>query len=69
MRYGFDDALARFPFFTFIIAIIISAVVSGALPALVVAILSIAAAIYFFVPPVNSFELTPERLSNVSVYA
>ncbi|MGE0045290.1 MAG: sensor histidine kinase, partial [Hyphomonadaceae bacterium] len=69
VRYGFDDALARFPFFTFIIAIIISAVESGALPALVVAILSIAAAIYFFVPPVNSFELTPERLSNVSVYA
>lgn len=48
-----------FPYLTFFPAVVVTAFVAGTGPGLVAGVLSFFAAWYFFIPPLNSFALTP----------
>ncbi|MGE0830655.1 MAG: DUF4118 domain-containing protein, partial [Hyphomonadaceae bacterium] len=68
IRLWIGDSIAGFPFTTFLAATIVTALVSGALPAACVAIVSVAAACYFFIPPIHSFAITEMRVLSASFY-
>lgn len=60
VRRSLDDRLpAGFPFLTFFPSVIVATLVSGLWPGIVCAVLGGLASWYFFIPPVNSLELTP----------
>ena len=70
LRLGLDDELpAGFPYLTFFPSVIITTLVSGLWPGIVSAILGGLSSWYFFISPVNTFELTPGALLALAFYA
>jgi two-component system, sensor histidine kinase PdtaS len=60
-RLGLGHWLAPVPFFTFVPAVVASALLCGWLPASVVLVLSAVAAWSLFIPPAHSEPVTPEN--------
>lgn len=60
-RFALDPYLPPgFPYLTFFPAVAITAFLTGTVPATVVAVLSFIVAWYFFIPPFDSFQVTPQ---------
>jgi two-component sensor histidine kinase len=63
VRYGLDVWLpAGLPFITFFPAVILTSFFAGTWPAVLVAVLSILAAWYFFLPPLQSFAVSSAEI-------
>ena len=59
-RFALDVGLSGYPFIAFLPAILLTAVICGVGPGILVGVLSVVAAVYFFIPPYNSFAI-PDR--------
>ena len=55
LRFAINGNLQGYPFVTFIPAVVLTAVIAGVGPGLLLGVLSALAAAYFFIPPYNSF--------------
>ncbi|KKB76908.1 hypothetical protein VW35_16395 [Devosia soli] len=61
LRFTVDHALpVGFPYLTFFPAVLLTAFFCGTGPGIVVAVLSVVSAWYWFIPPIASFELTSQ---------
>jgi two-component sensor histidine kinase len=70
LRYALDDWLPPgLPFLTFFPAIILTAFFTGLWPTVLLAFLSALAAWYFFLPPVQSFDLNPAAVFALGFFA
>ncbi len=69
LRYALDDWLPRgVPFLTFFPAIILTAFFAGLWPTVLLTVLSALAAWYFFLPPVQSFELNSAAVFALALF-
>lgn len=68
MRFLIGDALGPFPFLTFFPAIILTALLGGVRPAILVTALSAFVAWYYFIPPFNSWTLPAHGLVGVGFF-
>ena len=70
VRYALNDRLPTgFPYLTFFPAVIVATFVCGLAPGIAVAIASGLAALYFFIPPFESFLLTPGAALALAFFA
>jgi two-component sensor histidine kinase len=70
VRFAIDSRLPPgFPYLTFFPAVIVATLFSGLWPGIVCALLGGLASWYFFIAPVNSFELTPGAVLALVFYA
>lgn len=67
-RFAFADELSAFPFLTFFPAIVLTAFVGGARPAVLVTAASAATAWYYFVPPFNSWDIRPQEAVGIAFF-
>lgn len=69
MRMVAGDVLAPFPFLTFFPAIILTALLGGVRPAIIVTVLSMLTAWYFFIGPSGSWAITPSGVVGLLFFA
>lgn len=70
LRFLLKENLAGYPFIAFLPAIVLTAFVAGAGPGALVGTLSLGSAVYFFMPPYNSFAISnPTDLLAISFFA
>lgn len=68
IRFWLSEALAPFPFLTFFPAIVLTALLSGVRPAVLVTVLAALTSWYYFVPPYNSWALRPQESVGIAFF-